>query len=180
MGFVRQIAGEAMDESIRRLQHTGIPRKNIFVDRNFRPDSEWLKRGDHLTVCSLREVGYGMEMLLTNLARLCEAKITLRALDEPWYDLIAGDHKALVTGLADLCRTKKRTLRQQHSEQKKRPGRPPGMTQVTEAKCVRCAELLSTTDQTQTEVLASLHLSSRSWKNYMVLMALQVQKNGIP
>ncbi len=175
-GFVRQIAEEQMDDAVRRLQRTGIPRKHIFVDRSFRPDAEWLHRGDHLTVCSLRELGYGTEMLLTNLARLCEANITLRALDEPWYDLTDGDPKALVRGLAGICCTKKRASHQQYPGKKKRPGRPPGMTATTESKCQRCAELLSKTDRTQTEVLASLHLSYRSWKNYLVLTALQIQK----
>lgn len=175
-GFVRQIAEDPMDDAVRSLQRTGIPRKNIFVERNFHPDAPWLSPGDHLTVCSLRELGYGTEMLLANLARLCQAGITLRALDEPWYDLTAGDHKTLVTGLADICRTKKNTSGLQRPEKKKRPGRPPGMTNTTEAKCRKCAELLSTTDRTQTEVLALLHLSPRSWKNYMVLMSLQIQK----
>ena len=175
-GFVRQVAEEPMDESVRRLQRTGIPRKNIFVERAFRPDAPWLSPGDHLTVCSLRELGAGIESLLANLASLCEAKITLRALDEPWYDLITGDRKTLVAELAGICSTKKRSSRQQHPEKKKRPGRPPGMTKATEAKCQRCVELLSTTDLTQTEVLALLHLSARSWKNYAMLMSLYFPK----
>lgn len=161
-----------MDDAVRRLQRTGIPRKNIFAYRNFRPDASWLSPGDHLTVCSLRELGYGSDLLLANLARLSEANITLRALDEPWYDLLAGDRKALVTGLAGICCTKKRASRQRCPENKKRPGRPPGMTKITEVKCQRCAELLSTTSRTQTDILSSLRMSSATWKKYAELKGI--------
>lgn len=178
-GFVRQIADDAMDDAVRRLQRTGIPRQYISVERNFRPDAAWLNRGDHLTVCSLRELGYGMEMLLTNLALLCEARITLRVLDEPWYDLATGDPQAVVKGLAGICSTRYRRSLLEHPRKKKRPGRPPGMMQVTEAKCRKCAELLATTNRTQTEVLALLHLSARSWKKYVVMVALS-RKNKKP
>lgn len=176
IGFVRQNGEEPTDESVKRLQRTGIPRKHIFVERNFRPDAPWLSPGDHLTVCSLRELGYGTEMLLANLARLCEANITLRALDEPWYDLISGDHKALVRGLAGICCTKKRTSRQQYPGKKKRPGRPPGITKTTEAKCRECAELLATTSRNQGDILSSLHLSHRTWKKYEAMQGYTIRK----
>lgn len=177
IGFVRQNGEEPTDESVKRLQQTGIPRKYIYVERHFRPDAEWLSPGDHLTVCSLRELGAGTEMLLMNLASLCAAGITLRALGEAWYDLVSPDSKALVTGLAGLCRTKKRASRVQHPQQKKRLGRPPGMTKATEAKCRECAELLATTNRTQGDILSSLHLSHRTWTKYKALQGGTIRKD---
>lgn len=166
-----------MDEAIRRLQQTGIPRKHIFVERNFRPDAAWLHRGDHLTVCSLRELGYGVEMFLANLVFLCDAGITLRSLDDEWYDMTSGDPKKLLQGLCGLCTTKRsRGYRSFLPDRGKRRGRPPGLTATTEVKCQKCAELLATTNRTQDDILSSLHLSHRTWKRYETMRGLNIRK----
>lgn len=176
-GFVRQIADETMDDAVRRLQRTGIPRKYIFIEKDFNTDAEWLQRGDHLTVCSLRELGCSIELLLSNLAFLCKTRITLRALDESWYDLANGAPKDIIQGLSSICDTKDYRPQLQHLQNKKRPGRPPGLMKKTEGKCRRCAELLATTGRTQTEVLAELHLSPRSWKRYITTVAPRLGNN---
>lgn len=156
-GFIRLTYKNGQGgEPLRRLQLTGIPRKHIVQAARFGQQKCWLRRGDHLTVCSLRELSDNTDTLLQRLAVLAEAGITVRSLDEPWYDPGKEGARQLLNGFAHLRRPEVRKI-----------GRPRGLTPASIAKCQTCEKRLHTTHESKSAILASLHLSPITWNNYI-------------
>ena len=90
-GFVcLQRDAARMKENIDRLRRNGIPVQHMIVVEDCREAFGKMGRGDVLAVCSLRRLADDFSRLRQGLERVRQAGGIVESLEEPWWDMRAG------------------------------------------------------------------------------------------
>lgn len=79
-----------MKKTIDRLRRFGIPAQDMVVVENCREVFRAMGRGDVLVVCSLCRLADGAQPLCEGLERIRQAGGIVESLEEPWWDMRAG------------------------------------------------------------------------------------------